>query len=138
MATLLNGCLLSKGLKMRLLKFLDDDTSKKRFEIVYHGLFIMGNQNTQKGLTVLRLELDILEKIEAISKPCKCGKTISGSKEPDRELVFVDGFSSLEINDNEFDLLYDYISKVPWSIGESSRSALKTLDWIKNPNHPNT
>jgi hypothetical protein len=119
---------------MRVLKFENDDVSKTRFEIVFHGLFIYGNQNTQKGLTILSRELDILDKIEAISKPCECGKTIMGSKEVDRELVFIDGPSNIILNDNEFDLLYDYIGKVPWSIGKSSRDALRTMEWIKNSN----
>jgi hypothetical protein len=120
---------------MKMLSFKDDDESKKRFEILFHGLFITGNQNMQKGLSVLRLEIQLLDKIEAISVPCKCGKVIPGSKETDRELDF-NGVTSLGINidDREFDLLYDYISKVPWSLGDSSRLALKTLDWLKSPN----
>jgi len=122
---------------MRTLKFEDNDESKIRFEIVFHGLFIEGNRNDRKGLTVLRTEIQLLDKIEEISKPCECGKTIAGSKESDRELVFIDADATwtvrqMQISDQEFDLLYDYISKVPWSIGKSSRDALKTLDWIKN------
>jgi hypothetical protein len=122
----------------RILRFTDDDLSKKRFEYIFHGLFILGNQNTQKGLSVLRLEIELLDKIEFISKPCDCGKTVGGSKELDRELDFTtDVAKEIRLNDNEFDLLYDYISKVPWSIGSSSREALKTLEWIKNANdHP--
>ena len=119
---------------MRHLKFKNDDISKKRFEFIFHGLFILGNQNTQKGLTVLRTEISLLDKVEEISKPCACGKTVAGTKEPDRELDFTGKeLREIKINDNEFDLLFDYISRVPWSIGQSSRDALKTLDWLKNP-----
>jgi hypothetical protein len=118
---------------MRVLKFENDDESKRRFEIVFHGLFILGNQNTQKGLSVLKTELSILDHIESISKPCECGKKIAGSDESDRELEFDGGPArQISLTDQQFDLLYDYISKVPWSIGKSSRDALKTLDWIKN------
>jgi hypothetical protein len=76
----------------------------------------------------------LLDKLEGISRPCECGKKLPGLNEPDRELHF-NGNSHLEINidDPEFDLLYDYIGKVPWSIGQPSRLALKTLDWLKSP-----
>ena len=117
---------------MRNLKFTNDEVGKTKFEIVFHGMIIYGNQNTNKGLTVLRTEISLLDKIEEISKPCECGKKIGNDE--DRELVFIDDVAMMRINDNEFDLLYDYISKVPWSIGKSSRDALKTLDWLKNSN----
>jgi len=117
---------------VRNLKFTNDEVGKTKFEIVFHGMIIYGNQNTNKGLTVLRTEISLLDKIEEISKPCECGKKIGNDE--DRELVFIDDVAMMRINDNEFDLLYDYISKVPWSIGKSSRDALKTLDWLKNSN----
>jgi len=119
---------------MRTLRFTNDDLSKKRFEVLFHGLFILGNQNNQKGLAVLRREISLLNKIELISKPCECGKTVAGSTEPDRELDFSEeDVKSFVIDDKEFDLLYDYVSKVPWSLGNPSRIALETLDWIENP-----
>lgn len=119
---------------MRQLKFTNDDLSKKRFEILLHGLVVMGNQTAQKGLTILRMEINLLDKLEAISAPCECGKKLPGSKETDRELKFEDELPlTVIIADNEYELLSDYIGKVPWSIGESSRLALKTLDWLANP-----
>ena len=121
---------------MRTLKFTNDEVGKTRFEFIFHGMIIHGNQNTNKGLSVLRTEISLLDKIEEISKPCECGKKIGNDE--DRELAFTtnqpEEYLGFKINDNEFDLLYDYISKVPWSIGKSSRDALKTLDWLKNPN----
>lgn len=126
---------------MRTLKFQDDEVSKIRFEFLFHGLIVLGNQNTQKGLTILNREISLLDKFEAISKPCECGKTLPGLKEPDRELDFkgqnMDSLS-FTIDDYEFDLLYDYVSKVPWSIGSAARNAIKTLDWLKNPNGSKT
>jgi hypothetical protein len=119
---------------MRSLTFKNDDLSKKRFEVLFHGLMVMGNQTAQKGLTVLKNEIALLDKLEAISAPCECGKKLPGSQEDDRELKFEDELPlTLIITDPETDLLYDYISKVPWSIGESSRLALKTLEWVRNP-----
>jgi hypothetical protein len=121
---------------VRTLKFENNELGQKRFEVLFHGLFVIGNQSSQKGLTVLRTEISLLDKFESISKPCECGKKLFGSKEQDREIDFNsnghDNFREFTISDNEFDLLYDYVSKVPWSIGDSSRLALKTLDWLKN------
>jgi hypothetical protein len=127
---------------IKKLEFKDDEISKKRFEYILHGLIILGNQNTQKGLTILNREISLLDKLEAISKPCECGKTLPGTKEPDRELDFTNTNSELvntslgfSIDDGEFDLLYDYIGRVPWSIGTPSRDALKTLAWLKELGH---
>lgn len=119
---------------MRELKFTNDVLSKKRFEILLHGLVVMGNQTSQKGLMVLKNEINLLDKLEAISAPCECGKKLPGSQETDRELAFIDELPlTVIISQPEFELLSDYIGKVPWAIGESSRLALKTLDWLANP-----
>jgi hypothetical protein len=119
---------------IRHFQFANEDISKERFEYIFHGLIIMGNQNTQKGLSVLNREISLLDKIEKISKPCECGKMVAGSQEPDRELVFNDDNTSPElvVDDAEFDILFDYVSKVPWSIGKSSRGAISCLNWMKN------
>jgi len=119
---------------MRKLEFRNDDESKKRFEVLFHGLIVTGNTNTNKGLTVLNREINLLDKLESISLPCECGKKLPGLDEPDRELNFGDDpVLAIGIDDPEFDLLYDYVGKVPWSIGQPARLALKTLAWLKNP-----
>ena len=116
------------------LEFGNDELGKKRFEYLFHGLIVVGNMNTQKGLSVLNKEISILDKLENISKPCDCGKIVAGSEEPDRELEFGEKETiELVLDQTEVDLLYDYISKVPWSIGKSSREALKTLFWLRTP-----
>lgn len=120
------------------LEFGNDDLGKKRFEYLFHGLIVIGNQNTQKGLSVLNKEISILDKLEAISKPCECGKVVTGSEEPDRELDFggtenPNHSIELVLDQTEVDMLYDYVSRVPWSIGKSSREALKTLFWLRTP-----
>jgi hypothetical protein len=117
---------------MHVFTFSDSDADKQRFEIVYRGLIIMGNTNTQKGLSVLTRELALLDKLEAISHPCDCGRLVPGTKEPDRELTTGADPRSLVIDDQEFDLLYQYVSGVPWSIGTSSRGAIQALLWLRN------
>lgn len=121
---------------MRTLRFDDSPVGKTRFEILFHGLIILGNQNTQKGLAVLRREISLLDKLEGISKLCECGKKIGD--EPDRELDFSKDTPEIKIDDHEFDLLYDYVSRVPWSIGKSGRDAVQTLEWLKNSNDHKT
>lgn len=119
---------------MRILKFTGDDLGKKRFEYCLHGLIIEGNRNGNKGISVLKREISLLDKLENISQPCDCGKIIPGTKEKDRELLVTleNGVTSfIEITDEEFDLLYIYIGNVPWSIGESSRNAIATMEWIR-------
>jgi len=117
---------------MHTLTLATTEQDQKRFEFLYRGLIIMGNQNNQKGLSVLTREIALLDKLEAISRPCDCGRSVPGTKEPDRELVA----GEVLLNDQEFDLLYQYVSNVPWSIGESSRGAIKTLAWMKNGGQP--
>jgi hypothetical protein len=114
---------------MKHFTFSNDDTGKKRFEYLFRGLIIMGNQNTQKGLSVLTREIAILDKLDGISLPCNCGRVVPGTKEPDRELTPP---AELQLDSQEFDLLYQYVSTVPWAIGESSRNAIKTLEWMRN------
>lgn len=113
----------------RTLTFTNDEIGKRRFEHVFRGLIIMGNQNTQKGLSVLTREISILDKLESISNPCNCGRLVPGTREPDREL---NGPADIKIDDQEFDLLFQYVSTVPWAIGEASRNAIKTLEWMRN------
>lgn len=118
---------------MRVLTFAVDDAGKKHFEYVFRGLIILGNQNTQKGLSVLTREIALLDKLEAISAPCQCGRVVPGTKEPDRELREALAAHAVTLDDQEFDLLYQYVGGVAWSIGESSRGAIKTLAWMRNP-----
>jgi len=117
---------------MPVLTFGASDTDKQRFETLYRGLIIMGNTNTQKGLSILTRELALLDKLEAISRPCACGRRVPGTTEPDRELAATDGERRVSLDDQEFDLLYQYVGGVPWSIGASSRGAIQTLLWLRN------
>ena len=118
---------------MRTLRFEKDELSQKRFEVIFHGLIVTGNQNTSKGLSVLNREISLLDKLEFISKPCECGKKLPGLDEPDRELDWdTDTLKTITIDDKEFDLLFDYICRVPWSIGAPARLALNTLNWLKD------
>lgn len=118
---------------MRVLTFAIDETGKKHFEYIFRGLIILGNQNTQKGLSVLTREISLLDKLESISEPCHCGRVVPGTKEPDRELRNGAAEHRIALDDAEFDLLYQYVSGVAWSIGESSRGAIQTLTWMRSP-----
>lgn len=109
--------------KLELVKGKDDE----KFEFLYHGFIIGGSLIKEKGIKVLKRELRILDKLEAISQPCECGRKVLD--EEDR--VLPEGTGTLILEDDEVDTLYNYIGCVPWSTGKSIRGALKTLDWLK-------
>jgi hypothetical protein len=108
----------------------EDELGKTHFEFCFVG-FILGGSlpsvNT-KGMTILRRELAIFEKMEAISDPKKCGKKMANG-EPERQLK-TDGSRQLRLESAEFDMLYNYMSEVPWQTGTPVRNALETIDWL--------
>ena len=108
----------------------NDEKAKMHFEFIYDGFIIGGSIVTEKGLTKLRRELGILDKLESISDVYPCGKKVLGD-EPKRKLIDDNTCNyQIHIDEHEFDLLFHYISIVPWSTGKSSRDAVDTLDWL--------
>lgn len=108
---------------IKLEKGVEQD--EKRFEFLYTGFIIGGTLTQQKGLPVLRRELAILDKLHSISKDCDCGKKVI-QDEPQRELTG----GTFELNLQEYDMLHNYVSSVPWSSGKSVRNAVETIDWL--------
>jgi hypothetical protein len=104
----------------------DDDLGKRHFEFCFVGFVLGGSLQDKKGMTVLRREVALFEKLERISEPKSCGKKMING-EPERQ---VKAGSSIEIDATEFDLLYGYLSIVPWQTGTPARHALETLDWL--------
>jgi len=105
-----------------------DDQGKRHFEFCFVGFVLGGSLLDKKGLTILRREMQLFEKLEAISEPKPCGKKLVNG-EADRQLL-ADGERQLEIDGAEFDMLYNYIAAVPWQSGSPGRHALETLDWL--------
>ena len=83
----------------------------------------------EKGITILRRELGLFEKLESISELKPCGKKMING-EPERQLLNGDTSKKLQIDMNEYDLLYNYLSNVPWQAGTSARKAVETIDWL--------
>jgi len=106
----------------------EDDKGKKRFEFCFVGFVLGGSLQQTKGMTVLRNEVAIFEKLEAISDPKPCGKKMVNG-EPERQLK-TEGNRQLQLHITEFDLLFSYMVQVPWQTGTPSRMALETLDWM--------
>ena len=106
----------------------NDDQGKRHFEFCFVGFILGGSLLDKKGLTVLRREMQLLEKLEAISELKPCGKKLVNG-EPDRQLA---KGGEIQIDGSEFDMLYNYISIVPWQTGSPVRHALETLDWLTN------
>lgn len=110
------------------LEFDGSEESQKRFEILHSGFIVGGSLITTKGVTALRRELLILDKLESISEEFPCGKKIPGTDEPARKLS--EGERHIIIDGAEFDMLNNYIGAVPWSTGRPARLAIQTLDWL--------
>jgi len=113
-----------------ILDFTDAD-GPRHFEFCFQG-FILGGSMTEhkKNISILRRELSLLEKLEGISQEKPCGKKLP-TGEPDRQLV--DGEITelkIHIEGIEFDLLYNYISEVPWQTGKPLKHAIETIDWL--------
>ena len=102
-----------------------DDLGKRHFEFCFVGFVLGGSLLDKKGMTVLRREMQLFEKLEAISELKPCGKKLVNG-EPERQLVG----GEISIDGAEFDMLYNYIASVPWQSGTPVRHALETLDWL--------
>lgn len=105
----------------------DDDLGKRHFEFCFVGFILGGSLLDKKGLTVLRQEMKLFEKLEAISEVMPCGKKLVNG-EVQRQLTG----GAIQVDGSEVDMLYNYISNVPWQSGSPVRDALETLDWLTN------
>jgi hypothetical protein len=114
-----------------LLRF-DDDLGARHFEFCFVGFVLGGSLQQQKGLTVLRREVALFEKLELISEPKPCGKKMVNG-EPERTLKNGDavGPMVLSLEASEFDLLYNYLAQVPWQTGTPTKHAVETIDWLE-------
>ena len=114
-----------------LLRF-DDDLGARHFEFCFVGFVLGGSLQQQKGLTVLRREVALFEKLELINEPKPCGKKMVNG-EPERTLKNGDavGPMVLSLEASEFDLLYNYVAQVPWQTGTPTRYAVETIDWLE-------
>lgn len=110
----------------------DDELGKRHFEFVFVGFVLGGSLLDKKGIAVLRRELQLFEKLEAISEVKPCGKKLVNG-EADRQLV---NGGALQLEGAEFEMLCHYLSIVPWQTGSPVRHALDTLDWLAR--HGNT
>lgn len=110
----------------------EDELGKRHFEFCFVGFVLGGCLQQQKGMAVLRREVALFEKLEAISIPKLCdGKPrqmVNG--EPERELK-ADGSRQLQIDVTEFDMLLSYMGQVPWQSGTPVKNAVEVIDWLE-------
>jgi hypothetical protein len=99
----------------------------QKFEFIYTGFIIGGSLSQQKGMTILRREIQILTKLEAMSAECDPARKIFGD-ELLRELTG----GTLDLSKQEFELLISYMSAVPWSTGQPVRDAVEVIDWLES------
>jgi hypothetical protein len=105
----------------------NDDLGKRHFEFCFVGFVLGGSLQDKKGMAVLRREVGLFEKLESISELMPCGKKMVNG-EPQRQLTADP--PPIEIDMQEFDLLYGYLSAVPWQSGTPTKHALEVLDWL--------
>jgi hypothetical protein len=105
-----------------------DELGKRHFEYCFVGFILGGSFLDKKGLSILRREMNLFEKFENISELFPCGKKLPNG-EPQRQLIS-EGNKQIEINESEFDMLYNYISMTPWQVGTPTRNAFECLDWL--------
>lgn len=110
----------------------EDDRGKIHFEFCFVGFVLGGSMQEKKGMQVLRTEVALFEKLETISDLKPCGKKMING-EPERQLK-EEGTRQLQVHVTEYDLLFSYVSQVPWQTGTPSRNALDTLDWLAASN----
>lgn len=107
----------------------EDDLGKRHFEFVFVGFILGGSLQDKKGMQVLRTEVGLFEKLESISDLMPCGKKLVNG-EPQRQLK-TEGPTQLQLSAQEYDLLYSYLSVVPWQAGTPARHAIETIDWLE-------
>jgi len=54
----------------------DDELGKRHFEFCFVGFILGGSLLDKKGLTVLRREMQLFEKLESVSELMPCGKKL--------------------------------------------------------------
>lgn len=105
-----------------------DELGKRHFEFCFVGFILGGAIQQQKGMNILRTEVSIFEKLEAVSEVKPCGKKLP-TGEQDRQLK-TDGALKIHIDHTEFDLLYNYMAQVPWQAGTPGKNALEAITWL--------
>jgi len=111
---------------------LSDELGPRHFEFLFVGFVLGGSMSDKKGIQLLRKEVALFEKLEAISELKPCGKKMV-NREAERQLV---NGAQLEISLDEADMLYNYLTIVPWQSGTPARHALEAIDWLNNGRHP--
>jgi len=115
-----------------ILKF-DDELGPRHFDFCFVGFVLGGSLQDKKGIQVLRTEVVLFEKLEAISEPKPCGKKMVNG-EPERKLT-AEGARLIQVTPQEFDLLFNYIAQVPWQAGTPAKYAVETIDWLQRGQH---
>lgn len=113
----------------------DNELGKRHFEFCFVGFVLGGSLQEKKGMQILRLEVGIFEKLESVSELKPCGKKLVNG-EPDRQLSG-NGTKKMQIDLQEFDLLYNYIAQVPWQSGTATKYAVEAIDWLQTSSRQN-
>ena len=105
-----------------------DDLGKRHFEFCFVGYVLGGSLQQKKGMSVLKVEVGLFEKLEAISELMPCGKKLVNG-EPQRQLKPGENLT-VRLDAQEYDLLANYMAEVPWQSGTPTKHAVEALDWL--------
>jgi hypothetical protein len=109
----------------------EDDHGKRHFEFCFVGFVLGGSMQDKKGMVVMRREVVLFEKLESISDLKPCGKKMANG-EAERQLKKgEDDPKAIDVTLDEMDMLYNYLTAVPWQSGTPTRQALETIDWLQ-------
>lgn len=102
---------------MKLRNLVFTEAEREFFPLIYQGFLHGGNGPQAKGMEVLRREVRILDKLEAISE----------DRDGDRILTTVPAVVLLE--QPEYELLRRYFENTPWTTAVS-RKIVNIADWL--------
>lgn len=108
-----------------------DGPGARHFEFCFVGFVLGGSLQDKKGISVLRTEVGLFEKLESISEPKPCGRKLVNG-ELDRQLKNNGYPTQIQITLPEYDLLHHYVSNVPWQTGTPTKHAVETIDWLES------
>jgi len=111
---------------MIILQFDNATESKGYFEYIWDGFLLGGSQVARKGIQVLRREFQLLCKLESASEEID---QVLPTGEKRRTIV---NPFSLQLDDDEYDMLFGYIQSVPWRTGKPLKEVMSLLNWMES------
>lgn len=105
-------------MKTRKLVIADTEDGREMFALLYQGFLNGGNGPQPKGMEVIRREVRILDKLDAISSVGESG-----------ERKMNPGAQEVQLEQPEYELLKRYFENTPWTTAVA-RKVVNIADWL--------